>query len=45
MKNSVADRTNAQVSCAAQFIGNHIEGFVEVRRTSSVSLLLGEIMS
>jgi probable aminopeptidase NPEPL1 len=24
MKNSVADRTNAQVSCAGQFIGNHI---------------------
>ena len=29
MTNSVADRTNAQVSCAAQFVGNHIEGFVE----------------
>ena len=25
MKNSVADRGNAQASCAAQFIGNHIE--------------------
>lgn len=25
MKNSVADRSNAQASCAAQFIGNHIE--------------------
>lgn len=25
MKNSVADRGNAQTSCAAQFIGNHIE--------------------
>ena len=25
MKNSVADRMNAQASCAAQFIGNHIE--------------------
>lgn len=25
MKNSVADRGNAQVSCAAQFIGNHLE--------------------
>lgn len=30
MKNSVADRANAQVSCAAQFIGNHIESFAEV---------------
>lgn len=25
MKNSVADRLNAQSSCAAQFIGNHID--------------------
>jgi probable aminopeptidase NPEPL1 len=25
MKNSVADRENAQVSCAGQFIGNHME--------------------
>lgn len=25
MKNSVADRSNAQTSCAAQFIGNNIE--------------------
>ena len=25
MKNSVADRSNAQSSCAAQFIGNNIE--------------------
>jgi probable aminopeptidase NPEPL1 len=29
MKNSVADRSNAQSSCAAQFIGNHIEGYIE----------------
>jgi len=28
MKNSVADRGNAQVSCAAQFIGNHLEAFL-----------------
>lgn len=28
MKNSVADRSNAQVSCAGQFIANHIEQFV-----------------
>ena len=28
MTNSVADRTNAQCSCAAQFVGNHIESFV-----------------
>eukprot|EP01051_Picozoa_sp_SAG22_P007512 SAG22_NODE_531_length_9422_cov_86.532983_6_plen_511_part_00 len=28
MKNSVADRSNAQVSCAAQFIGNHIEDYI-----------------
>ena len=28
MKNSVACRTNAQASCAGQFIGNHIEGFL-----------------
>lgn len=28
MKNSVADRSNAQVSCAGQFIANHIENFV-----------------
>ena len=27
MKNSVADRSNAQVSCAAQFIGNHMGDF------------------
>ena len=25
MKNSVASRSNAQVSCAGQFIGNHID--------------------
>ena len=29
MTNSVSDRTNAQVSCAAQFIGNHIESFLD----------------
>ncbi|KAL3918416.1 MAG: hypothetical protein SGILL_004245 [Bacillariaceae sp.] len=29
MKNSVADRTNAQVSCAGQFIGNHISDWLE----------------
>lgn len=29
MKNSVANRANAQSSCAGQFIGNHIEEFVE----------------
>ncbi|CAE7544035.1 NPEPL1, partial [Symbiodinium microadriaticum] len=28
MKNSVACRTNAQSSCAGQFIGNHIEEFI-----------------
>jgi probable aminopeptidase NPEPL1 len=28
MKNSVADRQNAQASCAAQFIGNHIEDYI-----------------
>lgn len=28
MKNSVADRSNAQVSCAGQFIANHMEAFV-----------------
>jgi probable aminopeptidase NPEPL1 len=28
MKNSVADRGNAQVSCAGQFIGNHLEEFL-----------------
>lgn len=28
MKNSVADRSNAQVSCAGHFIGSHIEAFV-----------------
>ncbi len=32
MKNSVADRSNAQSSCAAQFVGNHIE--VRVKYTS-----------
>ena len=26
MRNSVADRMNAQSSCAAQFIGWHLEG-------------------
>eukprot|EP00980_Cylindrotheca_fusiformis_P017059 scaffold5234_cov131-Cylindrotheca_fusiformis.AAC.6 len=29
MKNSVADRANAQVSCAGQFIGNHLGSFLE----------------
>lgn len=29
MKNSVADRSNAQSSCAAQFIGNHIESYLD----------------
>lgn len=29
MKNSVACRANAQASCAGQFIGNHIEGFLD----------------
>jgi probable aminopeptidase NPEPL1 len=29
MKNSVADRANAQVSCAGQFIGNHISDYLE----------------
>jgi probable aminopeptidase NPEPL1 len=28
MKNSVKDRNNAQASCAAQFIGNHIEDYI-----------------
>jgi probable aminopeptidase NPEPL1 len=28
MKNSVADRQNAQASCAAQFIGNHLEEYL-----------------
>jgi probable aminopeptidase NPEPL1 len=28
MKNSVADRSNAQASCAGQFIGNHLEEFL-----------------
>lgn len=28
MKNSVACRTNAQSSCAGQFIGNHIDEFL-----------------
>lgn len=27
MKNSVKDRSNAQVSCVGQFIGNHLVGF------------------
>lgn len=29
MKNSVADRANAQVSCAGQFIGNHMDSYLE----------------
>jgi len=29
MKNSVADRGNAQSSCAGQFIGNHIEDYLK----------------
>jgi probable aminopeptidase NPEPL1 len=29
MKNSVADRANAQVSCAGQFIGNHMGSFLD----------------
>jgi len=28
-KNSVKDRSNAQASCAGQFIGNNIEGFLQ----------------
>ncbi len=28
MKNSVADRNNAQSACAGQFIGNHIEDYL-----------------
>jgi len=28
MKNSVRDRSNAQSSCAGQFIGNHIDSFI-----------------
>jgi len=28
MKNSVADRGNAQASCAGQFIGNHLEDYL-----------------
>eukprot|EP01035_Chromulina_nebulosa_P018028 gene18028-23669_t len=28
MKNSVADRANAQASCAGQFIGNHLETYL-----------------
>jgi len=30
MKNSVADRGNAQSSCAGQFIGNHLEEYFKV---------------
>ncbi len=29
MKNSVSDRNNAQASCAGQFIGNHIDKYLE----------------
>jgi probable aminopeptidase NPEPL1 len=29
MKNSVADRSNAAVSCAGQFIGNHMGSFLD----------------
>jgi len=29
MKNSVSDRMNAQASCAGQFIGNHLEAYLE----------------
>jgi probable aminopeptidase NPEPL1 len=29
MKNSVKDRGNAQTSCAGQFIGNHIEEYLD----------------
>lgn len=29
MKNSVADRMNAQSSCAGQFIGNHLESYLD----------------
>jgi probable aminopeptidase NPEPL1 len=29
MKNSVSDRMNAQSSCAGQFIGNHLEEYLE----------------
>mgnify|MGYP007051725507 CR=1 FL=1 len=41
MKNSVADRANAQVSCAAHFIGNHIESFVEVTSQQVIVLMIG----
>eukprot|EP01038_Epipyxis_sp_PR26KG_P011559 gene11559-15479_t len=30
MKNSVADRGNAQSSCAGQFIGNHLEDYLKI---------------
>lgn len=39
MKNSVADRTNAQSSCAAQFVGNHIEVIIVLDCCSSFSLI------
>lgn len=39
MKNSVADRGNAQASCAAQFIGNHIEVEFTSSLTSGLILL------
>lgn len=32
MKNSVANRSNAQVSCAGQFVGNHLGSFVDTGR-------------
>jgi hypothetical protein len=39
MKNSVADRQNAQSSCAGQFIGNHLE----VRLRTSLSSILSSV--
>ena len=38
MKNSVKDRSNAQVSCAGQFIGNHLGVFQETGRWLHVDM-------
>ena len=39
MKNSVRDRSNAQSSCAAQFIANHIEVSALIQHIHRVSAL------
>lgn len=38
MKNSVKDRANGQVSCAGQFIGNHLGDYVKAGRWAHIDM-------